>query len=134
MNNTFNLCITTTILLLVTGTTAFAGDYLSADDVTALVSGKTFDGIHLKNDYTYKAYASPDGTVRQVKSSGDSKTGKWSVKPDGKQCIEWDGTDVVKCFHIKDNGDGSYTKVKIKGDKVILLLRWSNFTEDNHLP
>lgn len=123
----------TMLIVLLGSQVASADDYMSADSVKALVSGKTFDGIHLKKDYTYRAYAAPDGQVTQVKSNGDRKTGKWSVLPNGKQCIEWDNTDIRKCFHIRDNGDGSYTKVKLKGDKVIPLLRWSNFTDGNGL-
>ena len=131
--NNIQPVITACVVLLAASINAYAGEYLSAEDVTALVSDKTFDGINLKQDYEYKAYASPDGKVTQVKNSGESKTGKWSVLPNGKQCIEWDGTDVRKCYHIRDNNDGSYTKVKIKGKKITPILRWKNFTSGNNL-
>lgn len=139
--NKIQSVITASVALLAGSINVYAGDYLSASEVTVLVSGKTFDGIHLKQDYEYRTYASPDGKVTQVKSSGESKTGKWSVLPNGKQCIEWDGTNEKKCYHIRDNGDGSYTKVKIKKitkdkitkDKIIPILRWKNFTQGNNL-
>jgi len=120
-------------ILLSSGFTANAGEYMSADEIQTLIAGNSAKGVHLKRDFSYNIYFSSDGALQQIKANGDERKGQWMVKSNGKHCVEFDGTDVRKCWHIRSNGDGSYTKVKLKGNKVIPLLIWRDFEEGNTL-
>ena len=111
-----------------------AEEFMSAADVKSALSGKTCSGEHLRKDFTFKVHFSSDGAVHQIKENGYEKKGKWSVLDNGKRCLEWNGTDIRKCFPIRDNGDGTYTLVKVKGNGDIKkLILWSNCTQGNTL-
>ena len=124
----------TAILLLSVSTSLIAGDYISADHLKELLTNKTAKGEHLKRDYEFDSFFSPDGDLIQIRANGKKKTGKWSVKENGKHCVEWDGSDIRKCFPVMSNGDGSFTKVKVKNNgKIKKLIRWTNFRAGNQL-
>ena len=55
--------------LALTASAASAGDYMSADEVKALFTGKTFDGVYLPKDKNFKAYEAPDGSHIVVERS-----------------------------------------------------------------
>ena len=111
-----------------------AEEFMSSANVKSALSGKTCSGEHLRKDFIFKVHFSPDGSVHQIKENGDEKKGKWSVLDNGKRCLEWNGTDIRKCFHIRDNRDKTYTLVKVKGNGDIKkLILWSNCTQGNTL-
>lgn len=115
------------ISLFLIHTTAVAGDFMSADEVKSALSGKTCNGEHLIKDLSFKVFFSSDGNVRQVKGNGSERNAEWSVRDNGKRCLEWEGSGVQKCFPVKDNGNNTYTLTKVKGNgnlKEIVL--WSN--------
>jgi len=111
-----------------------AQEFMPAADVKSALSGKTCSGEHLKKDFTFKVHFSPDGVVQQVKRNGDKKKGQWSVIDNGKRCLEWDGSDIRKCLHVRDNGDKTYTLVKVRGNGEIRdLINWSDCKTGNML-
>ena len=123
------------VVCLASTPAVLAGDFLSADELRAAVTDKTFKGVHLKKDYSYVTFNGGDGIVTQIKDDGSKETGKWRVDDDGKHCVEWDGSGQEKCFPVKDNGDGSLTKTKVTGNgKQIPLLQWTDFKDGNQLP
>ncbi len=133
MNNNPAVYVCLSVVLACMAGLAHAGDFLSSDEVKSIYSGKTANGVHLKKDFSYVAYFSPNGTFTQKKDNGDIKKGTWSVDNKGRQCISWDGSGITKCFPLVNNGDGSYTKVKLKGDKRIPLIMHSDFVDGNKL-
>ena len=126
------LCAGLSLFLM--NSSAFAEEFMPATDVKLALSGKTCSGEHVRKNFNFKVYFSEDGVVQQVKENGDKRKGKWSVLDNGKRCLEWDESDVRKCFHIRDNGDESYTLLKVKGNGDIReLILWSNCTQGNAL-
>ncbi|GMQ96433.1 MAG: hypothetical protein BMS9Abin15_0104 [Gammaproteobacteria bacterium] len=95
--------------------TTLAGEFLSADEVKALLTDKTTKGIHLKRDYSYRINFSIYGLLIRVKNDGEETRGQWHVKDDGRHCIKWEDSYKTRCFPFKDNGDDSYTKVEGNG-------------------
>lgn len=108
----------------------FAGDFMSADKVKALLSGKTVVGKGLKKNFTVTTYFAPDGTMTGNKN-GNQRKGMWRVESDGLQCVEFDD-GASNCRYIKDNGDGTYTKIKVKGDgDEIETVLWESIQDGN---
>jgi Zn/Cd-binding protein ZinT len=127
MIKTIAISITTLIFM---ASPVFAGDFMSADEVKALISGKTTYGKGLKKDFTVVTYFAADGTMDGTKD-GNRRKGKWSVKGNGKQCVEFDD-GKNNCRYIKDNGDGTYSKVKVKGSgKEIPTVLWESIKDGN---
>ena len=134
MKKKFAAILAATVFTVLGIAPVVAAEYLTADELKAVLANKTAKGEHLKRDFEFNSFFAPDGGLIQVKANGYKKTGKWSIKENGKHCVEWDGTDIVKCFPVKANEDGSYTKVKIKNNgKIKKLIRWSNFREGNKI-
>lgn len=82
------------ILLLVTGSSALAAA-LSAADIAAAVSDRTYQGS--MTDNAFAEYYAPDGTIR-----GDGYTGKWRTEDD-TMCFQY-GDDAEKCWNVLING------------------------------
>jgi hypothetical protein len=128
MKRTF---FTLLVSLLCLGNPVYAGDFMNGDEVKALLSGKTVTGKGLKKDFTVVTYFSPDGTMLGTKD-GESRNGTWTVEDDGKQCIKFDDGNS-NCRYIKDNGDGTYTKIKVKKNgKEIPLLLYESVQDGNN--
>ena len=126
------LCAGFSIFLI--NSSVLAENFMLAPDVKLALSGKTCSGEHLRKDFNFKVYFSPDGVVQQVKRNGDKQKGNWSVLDNGKRCLEWDGSDIRKCFPVRDNGDESYTLVKVKGNGDIReLILWRHCMQGNTL-
>ena len=118
-------------LFVFSGTVA-AADYMTADEVKALMSGKTFDGLYLPKDKKFQAYEDPDGThnVYYPKKGKHSKNRKWSVNEKGQHCTtskKWDG---FRCTNVKDAGNGEYHKITDDGEHTHTL---TNFRDGNKL-
>jgi hypothetical protein len=103
--------------------TASAGDYLSADEVKALFTDKTFDGYQEQKGFDFKVYSAPDGTHNLIKK-GKNKQKSWSVNDDGEHCVN------SRCSKVKDAGNGEYHKINNDGEHTHTL---TNFRDGNQL-
>jgi hypothetical protein len=120
-------------ICLVLSTTSLAGEYMSADAVKSLLTGKTADGKHHKKDFSYSIYFDPAGTLIRVKD-GETRTGKWRVDDEGKHCVTWDDEGKQRCFPFKDNGDGTISKYRlIDYSDDIKIITLSNIRKGNRL-
>jgi hypothetical protein len=136
MNNKFLLVASIPVGIVISATVALAGNFMSGEAVEVLFKGKTANGTHLKQEYSYKVYFDPNGNLTEVKTGGEQSKGKWRVDGDGNHCARIHG-DEEFCWPVRDNGDGSYTKRKRKdtkkGSKEIPVVRFQNFTDGNSL-
>ena len=125
------------ILLVVAAaaSAAHAGEYMTADEVKALMSGNTFDGVFLPKSTEFSAYEDPDGKHNVLRSNGKMDEGRtWFVNEKGQHCTnnpkwakKWpDG----RCSFVRDAGNGEYYKINNKGEHTHTL---TNFREGNQL-
>jgi len=134
MSNPVTTILYAGLFLFLINPTAAAEEFMPTADVKSALSGKTCSGEHLRKDFTFNVYFASDGIVRNVKRNGDTRKGQWFVLDNGKRCLEWDGSDIRNCFHVRDNGDKSYTLVKVKGNGDTLdLILWSDCKTGNML-
>jgi hypothetical protein len=68
--------------LLGFSSTAFAVEYLSAEEVKQLITGKTVEATNPRRAVSSVTYFDPDGTFRQL-LDGKPEKGTWSVDDDG---------------------------------------------------
>ncbi|MCW8887615.1 MAG: hypothetical protein OQK25_00975 [Gammaproteobacteria bacterium] len=61
------------MMMLLSPLTTIAGELLSGDEIEALFSNRTFEGIHLKNGWTFKNYAGSDGGCNVLFLSGKKR-------------------------------------------------------------
>ncbi|MAN80934.1 MAG: hypothetical protein CMM77_07070 [Rhodospirillaceae bacterium] len=117
--------------LLLFAPMASADDYMSADDVTALFTNKTFDGIYLPKDKTFKAFEAADGTHNVVYPNGKKSKGrKWFVNDQGQHCTTHKKKKEPRCSFIKDAGNGVYHKINNAGAHTHTMR---NFRDGNQL-
>ena len=120
--------ITMAALFLVSGMVSGA-EYMTAEEVKELVSGKTFDGLNVRKDVRFHAYADPDGTHTVKLSNGKTQKRTWSVNDEGQHCVAKKSKDPY-CTHVKDMGNGQYHKINNDGKHTHTL---TNFREGNDL-
>jgi hypothetical protein len=124
-------CSVAVLALFALLNTANAAEYLSADEVKALVTDKTFDGLYLPKDKQFWVYEAPDGTHHVKRLSGKmDKNRTWFVNDEGQHCTtkkKWDGP---RCSHVKDAGNGEYHKINNDGEHTHTL---TNFRDGNQL-
>jgi len=102
-----------------------AGEALSADQVRALFTGKTFDGYNENKGKKFRVYSNVDGTMLH-QNAKRTKEADWKVESDGQHC------GLLKrkvCGKIVPVGDGVYHKIK-NGEHTHTL---KNFVEGNQL-
>ena len=111
-------------LMLFGGISAWAGEELSAREVSKLVSGKTVEGVSVKKGKSkpYTAYYSPEGTIqakhwygKKQKSKWRKRNGKWWIGDKGRICVKWEDQDKMKCMVIEKEGE-IYRQYRIKKD------------------
>ena len=100
-----------------------AEDFMDADAIKALVTGKTIHALHLKKDFEFKVFFDPDGETA-YRSQGGEVTETTYKFVGNKHCIYWKEKD--RCANILDNGDGTYTRVNKKGKKIV---KWTKFED-----
>lgn len=111
--------------------TASAAEYMSADDVTALFTDKTFDGVYLPKDKNFSAYEDPDGTHNVVRPNGKRDKGRtWSVNDAGQHCTTKKKWKEPRCSYVVDAGNGEYHKINNDGEHTHTL---TNFRDGNQL-
>tara|TARA_B100000780_G_scaffold232814_1_gene172867 strand:+ start:76 stop:459 length:384 start_codon:yes stop_codon:yes gene_type:complete len=110
---------------------ASASDYMSAADVKALFTDKTFDGVFLKKNKKFTAYEATDGSHNVVSANGKKSDGrKWSVNDKGQHCTTSKKWKEPRCSFIKDAGNGEYHKINDAGEHTHTL---TNFRDGNQL-
>jgi hypothetical protein len=119
----------TLTLVLGMASSALAGKALSADELKALIVGKTVSAHHNIKDKDFKVYFDADGTMVQILANGKKREGSYEISSSGEHCVDIGGTD--NCAMIEDNGDGTYTRVLSNNDKRV--IDWTAFTDGNKL-
>jgi len=118
-------------LLLLQTTALFAGNTLTADEIQALFTNKIFEGIHLKNGWTFKNYANADGSCKVLfltgKKRGQTRSYRWFAK-ENMHCCDTGRRHI--CGTITDEGDGVYFKHR-NGKKHIQTFM--NFVEGKQI-
>jgi len=110
-------------LTLLAGGSAVAGDKMSAEAVTKLISGNTVHVVRNKDGVEFKMYFSAEGVAQRL-IQGKVKYGSWEVKPNGKHCINMGGKD--KCAAVQDNGDGTYSRLNKRGKATVTWKKFEN--------
>ena len=117
-------------LIVLGGSSAFAGDELSTAKATMLFSGKTVEGINVNKGYSFKAYFDPDGTIRAKYAVGE-RQGKWRIDNKGRKCVKWEDSDKEQCNIIVDD-EGVYKEIKVKKNgKRKHIVTFKKFTDGN---
>lgn len=99
---------------------AFAGTPLSAEELKALITGKTLDVLVGKTGKVSVIYESPDGAHNVLTPTGQRFTGKWWVNDIGQHCVESPGLNG--CYHIVNN-NGVYQKMDADGNVTHTIQR-----------
>lgn len=100
---------------------AYAGDYLSGEEIKSTFTGKTAIGQHLKKDEVVKSYFAEDGSYKRVLAGGSVK-GTWWVD-DGMLCVRVKGKTKDRCQRVRSDGAGGYEKVKMEKDIPIVHFK-----------
>ena len=124
---TYKTLLTAGIASLVFVTTpVLADDFLDADAIKALISGKTITAEH-KRGFTFKVYFDADGETAIRQQDGDETETTYKFKGN-RHCIFWKGRD--RCANIRDNGDGTYARVNRSGK---VPVTWVEITDGKDL-
>lgn len=104
-----------------------AGENMSADQIKALIAGKSMHAEHMIKDFEFDLYFDADGETAHRSQGGDTTKTTYKFKGD-KHCIFWKGAN--RCAFIRDNGDGTYSRVNGRDKEII---KWSNIVDGNKL-
>ena len=121
------LCVITGSLLA--STASYAETVLNAEEVSALIVGKTVNAHHLVKGHDFKVYFSPDGETAYRTTKKGVKETTYVIQEDGRHCIFLKGRD--RCAKIINNGDGTYSRLNKSGEKKVL---WKSFDQGNTIP
>lgn len=113
-------------------TPASAAGLMTADAVKTLFSGKTAKGTNLKKHISYQVYFAPSGQLKILMHNGGTRQGSWRVRDNGNHCVIV-GNGDERCQRVRDNGDGTYTKVVVVGPKEVPIVILRDFSEGNQL-
>ena len=130
------LRITTFLLTVFLAISVQAADIVKDPDaVKAIFNDKTAKANHLKRDRSWTNYFAADGTMKRVTGDGEIQTGKWHINDNAEHCIKWDHKNREFCRAIvKGKRDGVYFRVKLKGNRIVKLVRFKRFRDGNDLP
>ncbi len=110
--------------------TSFAEDkILSKDEVVALFTDKTFDGIQVVKNKKFSTFSSSDGKFVIHYPNGKEKSRYWRVNNDGEHCVSKKEGKGGRCSVVKSVGGGVYHK--ITNDEHTHTLK--NFVAGNQL-
>ncbi len=126
MKTNNKLLTVATIVLLAGSGNVLAEKVLTADEVKALFSGKTFDGYNEIKGKSYKAYSDPNGTMIH-QNRKRTKEFEWKVDSQGQHCAIF--PVGPRCGIIVSVGDGIYHKMK-DGEHINTL---KNFVDGNQI-
>jgi len=87
----------------------------TAAEITAAVSGHTYQGSMSEGGSGFAEYYAPDGTIR-----GDGYSGEWRVE-DGVMCFRY-GDKPESCFEVAINGPSMvmYKDGEIDGNGMLI--------------
>ena len=91
-----------TLLAIITLPVEAGGQALSAEEITALVSGKTLEGTNPFKKFEIVTYFAPDGTFRRIRD-GEREQGTWSVTSNNELCMT--RKRGTTCRIMKKEGD-----------------------------
>jgi hypothetical protein len=106
-------------------TTVHAGEKMTGDQITALISGNTAYGEHAWKDRHGYAYYREDGTLTGWIHPDGPMTGTWRLKGD----VFCEKRTDVYCHEIHDMGDGTYEYYATGTDKHIAT--WTKIVPGN---
>ena len=119
------------LALLAVTNTSFAAEYMSAEQVKAVFTNKTFDGVYLPKDKTFSVFEAPDGTHHVLRPSGKRDQGRtWEVNDEGQHCTTHPKSGKLRCSSVVDAGNGEYHKYNSDGEHTHTL---TNFRDGNKL-
>ncbi len=112
---------------------AFAGGWMTSEQLEKLISGNTTYGKHETKGFTSYSYNRPDGTAVGHNSRDGETKGTWRVK-NNMICRHREGRSKESCQKVKDNGDGTYNRYKtsnnvMRGD--IHVFTWTKVEPGN---
>ena len=90
---------------------------LSGDEIKALLTGKTVY-VTLNSSTQWRQYFAADGS--SARDNGE--TSEWSVDGD-KHC---NTAAATRCAAIRDNGDGTYARLKPNGSTAVTWTKIVN--------
>lgn len=117
----FIITVAITVSLMSATAPAYSDETLSADQIKALINGKTIHVTVIKNGKTWNMYHAPDGTSHDSRGG----TGKWNVTDDGQHCNESPKVKA-KCGKVVSKGDGTYIRTKLDGTP---LVTWTDIVD-----
>jgi hypothetical protein len=91
-----------TAALLAFAADLFADQQLNAQEITALVSGKTLEGTQPMKGIKVITYFAPDGTFRRLWGD-DKEHGTWSVSAKDELCMS--GSEGTTCRVMERQGE-----------------------------
>ena len=110
------------------GSSVSAEQILTAEEVTQLFSGKTYEATLPTRGLTMTVYADPNGTMRGVQNRNKFTT-NWEVNDQGEICVSY--RDKMSCrIVVEDNGIYKKYKVDDKGKRTLLVV-YKSFTQGN---
>ena len=74
----------------------------------------------MKKDFEFKIYFADSSKALRTKKSGEIVETTHRIDGD-KHCIHWRGKD--RCAKIRNNGDGTYSRINKKGKEVVKWLK-----------
>ena len=99
---------------------------LSAAEVKALFTNKTFDGHNEAKDKDFRVYAAPDGKHMVKYPNGKTREGTWRIDAQGNHCVT---LKKETCGKLVSKGGGVYHKIA-DGTHIYTL---KNFVDGNKL-
>jgi hypothetical protein len=99
-----------TLLGILIGTSAAAGERVGGAELTALYGGRTQVGIDAGGAGV--TYFGRDGRVYRAPEHGPASSGSWRVDADsGQLCLHWEGADAESCAYVERNADHTYSLI-----------------------
>ena len=105
---------------------AFAGEFLTGDEVKELVSGNTVR-FEVAGKGKFKAYLDSNGKVTRI-HDGQIAEGTWRINKDGALCVHYTGK-ADHCGKVKKNSDGTHTRV----DDAKITNHWTKVSKGKEL-
>lgn len=125
MKNVLTLSLAVALFTLGLAITASAKQkILNAEEIEALIKGKTVSVTRKRDGQKWRIYFAPNGEGYETL---DAAIGIWKVTTKGKQCSGW---ARVKCASIADLGNGTYARLKRDGKAAVL---WTKIVDGNDL-
>ncbi len=92
-----------------------AGSFLSGEEISEALSGKTLHWEHMFKNKSGKSFYGRDGLLVGV-ANGSKREGKWHISG-SDVCVSWE-----KCLALESDGKGGYYKVK-NGKKRVVHIK-----------